>query len=288
MTELALYEKLEGPDVGIAIVTLNRPDKLNAFNDDLYEAMLEKLTMAEDDDAIRVVILRGAGRSFSTGHDLNQVSSVYKDWEVPQSGERTRRPSQRARLVTDRRRMHERWAKIFNFPKVIIAQVHGYCIEGACNLQLLCDLTIAADNAVFNYQGQRLAAGGASTLLMHLSQLIGYKRARELTLTGRNVSGSEAAQLGLINRSVPESELADSTLETARSIAKLPRDAVVMGKFYACLTYDMMGLNSTFNAFSIGHTLATNIRFEEDEYNFHKLRRDSGAKGAFKTINEQF
>ena len=284
--ELTLYETRDGGT--IAVVTLNRPEKLNAFDDALYESMLGRLDEAEADPDIRVVILRGAGRAFSTGHDLTQVSSVYEGWTVPESGERPRRPSQRARLMTDRRRMHLRWERLFNFPKVVIAQVHGYCIEGACNLQLLCDMTFAADTAVFNYQGQRLAAGGASTLMVHLSQLIGYKRARELTLTGRNVSGSEAAELGLVNRAVPEAQLEEVTMEVARSIATMPRDAVVMGKFYACLAYDMMGLNSAFNAFTIGHTLATNIRFEEDEYNFHKMRRDKGAREAYKDINARF
>jgi enoyl-CoA hydratase len=284
--ELVLYAV---EDRYVATITLNRPDKLNALDDAVYEAMLEAFDRALEDDDVKVVILRGAGSSFCTGHDLTQVSSVYKDWVVPPSGEKPkRRPSQRSRLITDRRRMHERWYKIFNFPKVTIAQIHGYCIEGGANIALLCDISIAAEDAVFSYKGQRLAAGGASTLMMHLSNLIGYKRARELILTGRDVSGAEAAKIGLVNQAVPPEDLENTTRSMARRIAGMPRDAIVVGKFYTSLAYDMMGLNGTFNAFSIGHTLATNLRFEEDEYNFHRARRDKGARDAIHDLDEFF
>ena len=282
---MILYDR----DDHVTTITLNRPEKLNALDDALYEALLRGLAAAEEDDEVKVVILKGAGSSFCTGHDLTQVSSVYKDWTVPPSGEKgTRRPSQRARLITDRRRMHERWYRIFNFPKVTIAQVHGYCIEGGCNLQLLCDISFAAEDAIFNYKGQRLAAGGASTLMVHLSNLIGYKKAREITLTGRDISGKEAAEMGLINRALPPDRLAEETLKMAHTIAAMPRDAIVMGKVYSSLAYDLMGLNSAFNAFTIGHTLATNLRFESDEYNFHRARRDHGARDAIHKLDEFF
>lgn len=284
--KLVLYEELARHVVGI---TINRPEKLNALNDDVYDQLMAAFYAAQEDDAVKVVIFKGAGTSFCTGHDLTAVSSVYKDWVIPPSGEKPkRRPSQRSRLITDRRRMHARWEKIFNFPKVVIAQVHGYCVEGGCNLQLLCDITIGADDAIFSYKGQRLAAGGASTLMMHLSHLIGYKKAREIILTGRNIPGTEAAQMGLINLAVPRDALEKTTLDMAKQIASMPRDAIVMGKFYSSMIYDMMGLNASFNAFTIGHTLGTNLRFEDDEYNFHRARRDSGAREAVHKLDEFF
>ena len=283
---LVLYEMV---DKHIAAVTLNRPEKLNALNDDVYDELMAALYKAQEDDAVKVVIFKGAGTSFCTGHDLTAVSSVYKDWIVPPSGQKpSRRPSQRSRLITDRRRMHARWHQIFNFPKVLIAQVHGYCVEGGCNLQLLCDITIGADDAIFSYKGQRLAAGGASTLMVHLSHLIGYKKAREIILTGRNISGTEAAQMGLINTAVPARQLEATTLKMAKQISYMPRDAIVIGKFYSSMVYDMMGLNASFNAFTIGHTLATNLRFEDDEYNFHRARRDKGAREAVHKLDEFF
>ncbi len=284
--DVVLYDTLDKHIVGI---TLNRPEKLNALNDDVYDQLMTALHTAQEDDAVKVVVFKGAGTSFCTGHDLEAVSSVYKDWIVPPSGEKPkRRPSQRSRLITDRRRMHARWDKIFNFPKVIIAQVHGYCVEGGCNLQLLCDISLAAEDAIFSYKGQRLAAGGASTLMVHLSHLIGYKQAREIILTGRNIPAPEAAQMGLINKAIPADRLADATLDMAKQIASMPRDAIVMGKFYSSMVYDMMGLNASFNAFTIGHTLATNLRFEEDEYNFHRARRDKGARDAVHKLDEFF
>jgi enoyl-CoA hydratase len=283
MSDLALYQV----DGRVAIITLNRPDKLNALNDDLYAAFFEALDRAQADDDVTVLVLRGAGTSFSTGHDLTQVSTVYEGWTMPAPGERVRRPSQRSRLMTDRRRLSDRWARLFNFPKVTIAQVHGYCIEGGCNLQLMCDITIAAEDAVFSYRGQRLAAGGASTPFLHLVNVLGYKKARELILTGRSVSGAEAAEIGLVNRAVPAAELESETMEMARMIALTPRDAIVMGKFYSSLVYDEIGLNS-WNTLTIGHTLATNIRFDPDEYNYHKEKRDRGPREAFHGLHDRY
>ena len=283
--DLVLYEML---DKHIAGITLNRPEKLNALNDDVYDQLMEALHRAQEDDFVKVVIFKGAGTSFCTGHDLTAVSSVYQDWIVPPSGEKpNRRPSQRSRLITDRRRMPERWIKIFNFPKAIIAQVHGYVVEGGANLALLCDITMTADDAVFSYKGQRLAAGGASTLMAHLTFQIGYKKAREIILTGRDISGTEAVQIGLANQAFSADKLAEETLKMAREIASNPRDGIVIGKFYSNMVYESLGLNN-FNAFSIGHTLATNLRFEPDEYNFHRARRDKGAREAVHKLDEFF
>jgi enoyl-CoA hydratase len=282
MADLALYDV----DQHVATVTLNRPDKLNALNDDLYAAMFDAFDEAARDDMVKVVILKGAGTSFSTGHDLTQVSTVYEGWTMPKPGEKVRRPSQRSRLTTDRRRLSDRWSKLFNFPKATIAQVHGYCIEGGCNLQLMCDMTIAADDARFSYRGQRLAAGGASTPFFHLVNVLGYKKARELILTGRTITGIEAADIGLINSAVPAADLDAITRETAAKIALMPRDAIVMGKVYSSMVYDVIGLNN-WNTLTVGHTLATNLRFEPDEYNYHKEKRDRGPRDAFHDLHER-
>ena len=282
MTALALYDV----EQHVATITFNRPEKLNALNDALYAAFFEALDRAQLDDNVKVVVIRGAGTSFCTGHDLTQVSTVYEGWVTPKKGEKVRRPSQRSRLMTDRRRLSDRWSKLFNFPKVTIAQVHGYCVEGGSNMALMCDITIAADNAMFSYQGQRLAAGGASTPFLHLVNVLGYKVARELILTGRKVSGTEAADIGLVNRAVPADQLEQEVTKMAHSIALMPRDTIVMGKIYSSMIYDIIGLND-WNTLTIGHTLATNLRFESDEYNYHREKRDQGPREAFHGLHDR-
>ena len=155
--QYVLYEK-EGAAVRI---TMNRPEKLNAFDfpgqggilDEFYAALQD----AEDDDDIKVVVIRGAGRSFCAGHDLDTVGHVY-GMGTGQSGER--RASQRVRLKIDRRWM-ERHLKLLLCPKITIAQVHGHCIgEGAIMMEA-CDIAVVADDVQICHAEQRLGFSGS-------------------------------------------------------------------------------------------------------------------------------
>ena len=272
----------------IAKITLNRPDKLNAFpfyggiTADFHAALDE----AEEDDDVKVVIIKAAGRAFSAGHDLEEVGFVY-GMGTGKTGER--RPSQRIRLKIDRHGFCENHRRLFLFPKVTIAQVHGFCIGEGLIVATCCDLTIAAEDAQIGHTEQRLGFSGSGIGTVPLLMLaVGWKRGRELLLTGRQISGKEAAEIGLVNKAVPADKLDEEVQKAAEAICLLPRDGIAIGKAMTHAVYDSIGLTSGFTHGYIGHTLFTNLRWEEDEYNFFKERRAKGAKAGFHGRDERY
>jgi len=281
-----IYEKKDFKEGAVATITLNKPETLNAMDFELTEDILKALTQAEEDDDVKAVILKGAGRAFSSGYDLSRVYYVYGGG-TGKPEEKTRRPSQRARLKYDRWRS-ETLRRIFTCPKVTIAQVHGYCIGGGLYTVLCCDLAIAASNAKIGHSEQRLVFAGAMYVLPIEIMLIGQKRTRELLLTGKLIDGTEAERIGLVNKSVPEDKLEDETMKMAQMITLMPRDGLAVGKAMAMVAYDTLGLTSSFAQGYLGHTMATNIRFEKDEFNFLKMRRDLGVKEAIKARDKRY
>ena len=281
-----IYEKYKFAEGAVAKITLNKPETLNAMDVELTEDILKALTQAEEDDDIKVVILKGAGRSFSSGYDLGRVYYVYGGG-TGKSDDKTRRPSQRSRLKYDRWRS-ETLRRIYTCPKVTIAQTHGYCIGGGLYTVLCCDLAIAATNAKIGHSEQRLVFGGAMYVLPIEIMLIGQKKTRELLLTGKLIDGTEAERIGLVNKAVPEENLEDETMKMAQAITLMPRDGLAIGKAMAMVAYDTLGLTSSFAQGYLGHTMATNIRFEEDEFNFLKARRNVGVKDAIKARDKRY
>ena len=192
-------------DVGaVRRLTLNRPASLNALNDELLEALDAAFDAAANDDGVRVVILRGAGRAFCSGYDLNQdADEGTKDaatWEA------------------ELRRDHDRLLRILRHPKPVIASVHSYCLAGGTDLMLACDLAVAAEDAFFGYVDVRFGSGVVS---MFLPWVVGVRVAKELVLTGDDrVPADHALRIGLVNRVVARATLDDATLELAEEIAK--------------------------------------------------------------------
>lgn len=280
-----LYEKKGN----IATITLNKPEKLNAFcfigrgedAADLYAGLEE----AAQDDDVKVVIIEGAGRAFSSGHDLTKVGFIY-GFGTGKPAER--RPSQRIRLQKDKIGMDD-WMKLFLHPKITIAKVHGYCIGGGLIIVNLCDLAIAAEDALFGFTEQRLGfAGSGIPNINVLIATIGLKRALHLLLTGRMIDGKEAERIGLVNKAVPPSKLEEEVNKEAQALTLLPRDGIAIGKATRHLIYDSMGLTQGFAQGYMSHTLFTNLRWEEGEYNFFKERRNKGAKAGFHGRDERF
>lgn len=275
----AIYEK-EGK---IARIILNRPEKLNALNAQLRWDIVECINMIEEDDNVLVGIIKGNGRAFSAGADLGAVYNRYGGGKKP-DGTRMK-PSQRARLWVDTanfeflRRAYQCW-------KPLICQVHGYCLGAALMLSDCCDITVASDDCLFGHPEQRQAFGG----MLHLQEayLLGPKKARELILLGNKIDGKEAERIGLINHSVPTDQLEPTVEGMANSIAKLPRDAVAMGKMATLMVYENMGYTSCHTQFLTMHTLATNLRFEPDETNFMRTREKLGTKAAIRERDTRF
>lgn len=274
----------------IATITLNKPEKLNAFQwlgrgEDAAEVW-SAFQQAADDDDVKVIIIKGAGKGFTVGHDLSKVGFLYGFGT--KKGER--RPSQRIRLKYDKMGMDDNMMNVFLNPKITISQLHGWCIGGGIYFPLLCDLAVAAEDAKLGLTEQRLGFAGSGVCgITHLIYTIGMKRALEMLLTGKIISGKEAAEIGLVNKAVPADKLDEETRKLAKAIALLPRDGIAIGKATRHIIYDRIGLIADFIPGYISHTLFTNLRWEDDEYNFFKERRDRGsAKAAFKERDARY
>ena len=282
--QYVLYEKQDA----IARITLNRPEKLNSIdfpgqggiNDDLYAALAE----AADDDDIKVVILRGAGSSFCSGHDLSTVGFIY-GYGTGESGER--RPSQRVRLKVDREWM-ERHMKLMLHPKITIAQVQGHCIGEGTIMAEFCDIAVAAEDAQISHAEQRLGFAGGGLNMLPLYHSVGLKRARELLLTGRTLSGIEAADMGLFSKAVPADKLEEEVNRYAQEASLLPADGIAIGKASHQWILDILGVTQGLTQGYLTHTLFTNLRFEEGEHNFFKARRDKGVRAGFHERDDRY
>lgn len=285
-SETLIYEKEDFEEGSMVTLTMNKPETLNALNIEFSREIDDALTEIEQDDDIKVVVFKGSGKAFSSGYDLGRVYFVYGGG-TGKPEDKSRRPSQRSRLAYDRWRS-ESLRRIFLLEKITIAQVHGYCIGGGLYMSLCCDMTIAAEDAKIGHSEQRLGFSGAMYVFPIEVALIGQKRARELLLTGKLIDGKEAERIGLVNQVVPADQLEAETRKLARSMTLLPRDGIAIGKATARLAYDSMGLSSAFGQGYIGHTLFTNIRYESDEFNFIKRRRDVGMREAIKERDARY
>ena len=275
MTNEVTLEK-EG---SVARLVLNRPDKHNALSFAGLDQLVEMLHEAEDDDAIKVIILKGRGPSFCAGHDYDDAVRAYGLARGP-SEEKPRRPSQRARLQRDRKLATNYMAFQYSI-KPVIAQVQGYCIGAGMYLVELVDLAIAADSAKFSHAEQRLGLAGNTWQLNAQILMYGPKKARELLLLAEEFDGKTAVQIGLVNRSVPEDELEATVESWAQRIAKHSKDALVMGKAVHQMALDSLGYSQQFWRGYVGHSLSTNIKFDPEDFNFLRERSRRGTRDTF-------
>ncbi len=197
----------------IALITINRPDKLNALNIQTRRELAEMLETLRDDEEIRVAVITGAGeKSFVAGADISEFE---------------------ARTALEQRRVM-RAKSIFtaaeDFPKPIIAMINGYCLGGGCELALACDIRIASDRARFGQPEINLGIipGGGGT--QRLTRLIGEGKAMQMILTGEMIDAQEAYRLGLVNEVYPADQLEAKTMELANKIAEKSPVALMMAK----------------------------------------------------------
>lgn len=266
-------------DGAVARLVLNRPAKHNALRFDDLDHLVELLHEAEDDDDVKVIVLKGRGKSFCAGHDYDDAVRSY-GLDPGAGGTPPRRPSQRSRLRRDRR-LGEAYMAFHYAAKPVIAQVQGVCTGAGLYLVELVDLAVAADTARFSHAEQRFGLAGNTWHLNTQILLYGAKKARELLLLGEEFDGPAAVELGLANRSVPEEALEAAVEEWARRIAQHPRDALVTGRALHAMALDSLGGTQQFLRGTVGHTLGTNLRFEDDEYNFLRERGRRGTRDAF-------
>ncbi|MBI4307870.1 MAG: enoyl-CoA hydratase/isomerase family protein [Chloroflexi bacterium] len=284
--EFLLLDK--DPKEHIAKITLNRPEKLNAIHKPFWREIIRAFEDAEEDESIKVVILKGAGTSFSTGGDLAAVGRLSYDWKEPKHGEKPQRPSMRHRMLQDRFMSQKFFPTIMYCNKVTIAQVHGYCLGGGFEIMMACDMCVASEDAVLGHPGVR----NIGPFYQHTPTLwimrLGVTLAKEMQFTGRSLSAQEAFQRQIINKVVPLERLEAETMRLAQGIALMPADGIVMGKTIVNAALDNLGLRQGANTGGLGHSLFTNIHYEPDEFNFWKSRRDVGDRQTIHLKDERF
>jgi enoyl-CoA hydratase/carnithine racemase len=227
---------------GVAVITLNRPERANAQTMGLLDDLDAAWTRAADDDEVRVIVLRGNGKHFSSGHDLKDRSSPMPDKITLESI-----------YKIEARRYLEYSLRWRNTPKPSIAAVQGKCIAGGLLLCWPCDLIVAADNAEFSDPVVFMGIGGVE-YHGHTWEL-GPRKAKEILFTGRAVTASEAEQVGMVNRVVPLAELETATMELARQIAQMHPFALRQAKRAVNQTLDIQGFYAAIQAvFDIHHT----------------------------------
>ena len=203
---------------GIAHITMTAPERLNALSDGMLAALQGELDALKDDTDTRVVILSGVGKAFCAGHDLREMQAARQaeDGGATALGDLFDRCTAMMQTVQ-------------SIPQPVIAQVHGIATAAGCQLVATCDLAVAADTCRFGVNGVNIGLF-CSTPMVALTRNIARKAAFEMLTTGRFIDAGEAQTLGLINRAVPETALANETRALAQTIAdKLPV-AVKTGK----------------------------------------------------------
>ena len=195
----------------IAKITLNRPEKRNALSYELLTELRDLLQRIKEERKVKVVIIKGAGKAFSSGHDLRELLND---------------PIEVEKLF---KRCYEVMHSIRDAPQTIIAQVHGVATAAGCQLVAACDLAVAEENALFAMPGVKIGLF-CSTPVVFVSRAIGRKRAYEMGITGEFITAKQAYDWGLVNRVVPPDELEKETMELAKKIASYSLEALESGK----------------------------------------------------------
>lgn len=235
------YESLtyhaDGP---IATVTLNRPDRLNTIVPPMPREFEDAIDEAVGDQSIRVIVLRGAGRAFCAGYDFG---GGFHHWDQGISTDGQWDPGKDMIGVTaPMTAPTQKFMSMWRAPKPVIAQVHGWCIGGGSDLALCADIVIASDDAQIGTPYSRLWGCYLSGMWIYR---LGLARAKEYALTGKPLSGREAAEVGLINRSVHFDDLDAEVAETARQLATIPISQLAAMKLVVNQAYEQMGLAGT-------------------------------------------
>jgi enoyl-CoA hydratase len=270
-----IYEKKDG----IGYITLNRPDKLNAINDAMVEELDVAFATAEPDLEVKVVVVKGAGRAFSVGQDLSGIGTS----EVVPPDSRSGISSKR-RLEAERRRSR-RWEYIFNLAKPTIAQVHGYCLGYGCHLAMVCDMTIASEDALFGDPSARM---GLLPDMPLWTWLVGLKKTKELLYSGRYVNAKEAEQLGLINMAVPENKLEKEVIRLAKGISLMPGDGLAASKDAINSAMEARGLGEAWRFTNEMQLIMQQRTVDPNEFNFFNVRDKKGLKTAIEKRDAPF
>jgi enoyl-CoA hydratase len=277
--ETLIYEKEDR----IATVTLNRPHKGNALSVQLRDELDLVMDDLDQDDDTRVLIVKAAGNHFSTGYDLNEFSYLWdKDSGI---NEVQRRPHRRS-PIWSRREFHlsrERWMRLFRLRQATIGVVHGHCVAGGLDLVGVLDVVFCAEDARLG-QPEARAMGELHVFAMWPLHL-GMRKTKEWLFTGDNMTGTEAAELGLVNKAVPRDEVDAVARAYAARVANVPLDAIYSHKECTNRWFEATGMAAAMAAANDLDAMGIASPSMDD---FNKIWREGGVRPAVRARDKPF
>ena len=256
---------------GVATLTLNRPERLNAMNRVMLNEIQAVLDEVDRDDSIRVLVVTGAGSAFSSGFDLKEQMEA--------------RPEGTATWAAVLKRDFDATVRFWNMRKPTIAAVHGHCLAGACELALCCDITICAEDALF---GEPELKFGAGIVTMILPWVAGPKQAKEIIFMGRDsIPAEEALRIGMVNRVVPKGEDINTALAMARHIAAVDPQLMRQTKLAINRSCEIMGMREALQA-SVDIDLHIESEGSPDKKAFMDIARRDGLRAAIAWRDARF
>ena len=268
------------PATHIARITIHNPERKNAFRAEFGLEMERQLDDLAQDDDIKVIVLRGSGGVFTTGVDLSQAY----DW-YGKEGEK-RRPSQRRRLSVDRRGQRL-FHEFLGCPKVTICQVEQYALGLGFEFALMADMAVVGRTAKLGMPATKFLGPILGNLHVFFYRL-GPVMTKKLLLTGATVEGRDVEHLGLFTEVVDDADVAATTEDLAAQVAKMPADGIHMAKEAYRLVEASMGLGLEEVSSYLFHSYGTNLRFEDDEFNFVRTRAQVGTSKAFELRDRHY
>jgi enoyl-CoA hydratase/carnithine racemase len=205
---------------GVALIRFNRPEALNAFNDQLMNELTSALDAAEADDEVRCIVLTGSEKAFAAGADIKEMQF------------KTYVGAYREEFIT------RNWERVTRCRKPVIAAVAGYALGGGCEVAMMCDFIIAAETARFGQPEITLGVSPGAGGTQRLTRLVGKSKAMEMILTGRMMDAAEAERAGLVSRVVPADQLIEEAMKAARKIASLSPVSVMLTKEMVDAAYE--------------------------------------------------
>ncbi|MBT7537933.1 enoyl-CoA hydratase-related protein [Pseudomonadales bacterium] len=269
---------VDEPLPGVSRITLNRPNSRNALNNTLRSEIYGTLEANDNDPAVKVTILRGAGKAFCAGYDLKGNNSQNQPFHTsPGDGNW-------ARHVVDG------FFRVWDLAKPVIAQVHGYCLAGGTELATSCDLVYVANDAQIGYPVVRSMSPPDNQFFPHL---MGLRPAMEMMLTGDAISGDEAVTYGFANRAFPVDALETEVLKIAERIARVPTDLQQMNKRAVHRQMELTGVRAAIRSGTeiqalAFHTESTRAHFKELAAGLtDALSKRDGKFGDYRTTDNQ-
>jgi enoyl-CoA hydratase len=278
-------------EAGIARLTLDNPERRNAYDPAMREQLAGYLDDIAVDDAVKVVLLRGTGGVFSTGADMANAYGWYGDGTGTGAGTdqrdgRRRRPSQRRRLAVDRKTF-DFYHDFLGYPKATVAEVSGFALGGGFELALMADISVVARDTVVGMPATRFLGPALGSLHMFFHRL-GPTMARRLLLTGDTLAAGELEHLPIFTEVTEPARVTARASWWAQKVARMPADGIVIAKEAFRLVEQLQGYQGEEVASYLFHAFGTNLQFEDGEFNFVKARAEHGTRKAFELRDAHF